>query len=275
MPGASGPAGADDADDLALIAEAAEEAGRMAMGYWRNDPETWFKDGGSPVCEADIALDRHLREELRRARPAYGWVSEETEAEAAHDDAARGRAFVVDPIDGTRAFLSGRETWGVAVAVIEDGRPIAGALACPALGHLYLARRGAGATRDGERIGVRGERDRPLMAGPRSWLRLMPDGYGNRVESAPYVPSLAYRIARVAEGTLDGTYVRASAHDWDLAASDIVLGEAGGSLLRQDGRPPIYGRETARHGLLVAGSAAQLPHMLSMVRQVPDDRVTD
>ena len=264
MPDASDRARAGDADDLALIARIAAEGAAIAMRHWRRDPEVWFKDGGSPVSEADLAVDRHLREALTDARPDYGWLSEEAKDRVA----ARGaRSFIADPIDGTRCYLEGAETWGVAVAVVEDGRPVAGALACPAMDLTYLARRGGGATRNGEPIGVGGEAERPRMAGPKSWLRKMPDGYEDRVHRVPYIPSLAYRIALVADGTLDGTYVRPSAHDWDLAASDIVLSEAGGALLTEGAEPPRYGRDDPRHGWLVAGSAAQLPHMLDMARR--------
>ena len=264
----AGPLGTDGAaSDLALLAAAAAEGAAIAMRHWRRDPEVWFKDGGSPVSEADLAVDRTLREILLGARPDYGWVSEES----APEERLRcedGLGFVLDPIDGTRAFLEGRRSWGVAIAVIDCGRPVAGVLACPALGHDYAATLGGGATRDGEAIGVNAASDRPRMAGPRAWLNRMPDGYGERIEKAPYVPSLALRIAMVAEGSLDGTYIRASAKDWDLAAADLVLTEAGGALCREDGGPPVYGHDNARHGLLVAGSAAQLPHMLDMVRRV-------
>ena len=265
---------ADDLDlaaDLALIERVAREGAAIAMRYWRNDPKTWFKDGNSPVSEADLAVDAHLRETLLAERPDYGWLSEE--AAEADQDVPCGPdqpMFIADPIDGTRAYLEGQRTWGVAVAVVKDGRPLAGALACAALKADYAARLGGGATRNGEPIRVSGDTTRPKMAGPRAWMNRMPEGYGDRIDKAPYIPSLAYRIALVADGGLDGTYVRASAKDWDLAASDIILREAGGELLREDGEPPRYGTQSRRHGLLIAGSAAQVPHMLDMVRRTPD-----
>lgn len=256
-------------DDLALVVEAVRGAGAVAQAHFdAADAKVWEKSKNNPVTDADIAVNDHLERELKAARPDYGWLSEETQ-----DDASRHscpRTFVVDPIDGTRAFLAGRRSWGVAVAVIEDGRPIAGALVCPAKERTYLARSGGGARVNGAPIMARAEVERPVMAGPRSWIDRMPDGYSDGVEIAPYVPSLAYRIALVADGGIDGTYIRASAHDWDLAASDVVLSEAGGALLRADGEAPIYGRDNARHGMLVAGSAAQLPHMLAMVRRTED-----
>ena len=270
MPDADLDPTAADRDDLALLREVAAEAAEAAMGFWRSDPKQWEKDGGSPVSEADITVDKLLRDRLLDARPDYGWLSEE-----ADEDALRGmegrRGFIADPIDGTRAFLEGKETWGVAVAVIEDGRPRIGVLACPALGLTYAARTGRGATRNDEPIQVNDERvsasRTPRMAGPRGWMNRMPDSYAERVQRVPYIPTLAYRIALVADGALDGTFIRASAHDWDLAASDIILEEAGGALLRSDGGKPQYGRDTTRHGTLVAGSAVQVPQMLDMVRR--------
>ena len=258
-----------DGDDLALLRDVAEAGAALAMRFWRNDPEQWSKEGGSPVSEADIAVDALLRERLLDARPDYGWLSEEaSEADRTRMEGRRG--FIADPIDGTRAYLEGKETWGVAVAVVENGRPRAGGLACPALGLLYAARAGGGATRNGEPIRANAAAARPRMAGPKGWMSRMPDGYAERVQRVPYIPTLAYRIALVADGGLDGTFVRASAHDWDLAASDVILEEAGGRLLRGDGEPPLYGRDTTRHGLLVAGSAVQLPQMLDMVRRTRD-----
>ena len=257
----------DDADDLALIERAAHAGAAIAMRHWRNDPAVWHKDGGSPVSEADMAVDAALRGMLTGARPFYGWLSEEATDEERTRASAGGRCFIVDPIDGTRAFLEGAETWGVSIAVVEDGRPVAGVLACPALDLDYAARVGNGATCNRRRIAAGGAKERPRMAGPRSWLKKMPDGYEGRVHRVPYIPSLAYRVALVADGGLDGTYVRPSAHDWDLAAADLILCEAGGALLTESGEPPRYGGDDPRHGWLVAGSAAQLPHMLDMARR--------
>ena len=98
-----------------------------------------MKGGTSPVSEADYAVDRYLRETLTAARPAYGWLSEETADSAGR--LAASRTFVVDPIDGTRAFLDGRSTWCVSIAVVEDGHPLAGVLDCPATGEIFCGER--------------------------------------------------------------------------------------------------------------------------------------
>jgi myo-inositol-1(or 4)-monophosphatase len=140
-------------EDLELIRVAAEEAGKIAMGYFGRDPEVWLKAGVSPVSEADYAVDAFLKGSLRAARPDYGWLSEETVDTP--DRLTANRTFVVDPIDGTRAFLERRDVWCVSIAVVENGRPLAGVLDCPAREEVYVAAPGKGATLNGKRISVR------------------------------------------------------------------------------------------------------------------------
>lgn len=250
---------ASAADDLALIADAAAEAGRIALGYFKQSPEVWLKGGSSPVSEADYAVDRYLRERLTTARPAYGWLSEETA-----DSAGRlklRRTFVVDPIDGTRAFLDGRSTWCVSIAVVEDGVPLAGVLDCPAKEEIYLAHRAGGATKNGRVIRVNAPREPALIAGPKVMLDAAVERLP-KVNRAPYIPSLAYRVAMVADGALDATFIKPNSHDWDLAAAELVLSEAGGALRRPDGARPLYASADTRHGALVAGSGELLRAMI-------------
>ncbi|MGY6709437.1 MAG: 3'(2'),5'-bisphosphate nucleotidase CysQ [Rhizobiaceae bacterium] len=244
--------------EIALLSDAAARAGEIAMRYYRRDPGVWMKTGNSPVSEADIAVDNFLRETLLRARPDYGWLSEETLDARAQGGA--GRAFVVDPIDGTRAFIEGRKTWCVSVAIVEDGRPIAGVLDCPAREERFWAGRGRGAWRDGIALKVEPPQGPARISGPKELIdRLaLPDEDLNR---AAYVPSLAYRIAMVANGGLDASFVKPNSHDWDLAAADLILEEAGGSLLTRHGKAPLYFQADPRHGTLAAGSGSLLERL--------------
>src|SRR5712664_1853384 len=121
-----------EGDDLDLLVAAAREAAALALTFFGQDPRSWAKGATSIVSEADFALDRLLAERLRTARPDYGWLSEETADNPERLD--RRRVFVVDPIDGTRAFLSGRSEWCVSLAVVADGRPVVAVLLAPALG---------------------------------------------------------------------------------------------------------------------------------------------
>ncbi|RUW06144.1 3'(2'),5'-bisphosphate nucleotidase CysQ, partial [Mesorhizobium sp. M1A.F.Ca.IN.022.05.2.1] len=229
---------AETHEDLALLRDAAREAGTIAMRYFGQNPQVWMKGGTSPVSEADHAADAYLRETLLKARPNYGWLSEETA-----DDHARlsaRRTFVVDPIDGTRGFLDGLHSWCVSVAVVEDGRSLAGVLECPAKRETYWALPGEGAFLNGKRIQVRQLGDTVEIGGPKPLVERMPASWQARMRRVAYIPSLAYRLAMIANGKLDATFVKPNAHDWDIAAADLILREAGGALLDRTGKPPRY-----------------------------------
>lgn len=259
MPAADQLSETDLAGDLALLLDAAREAGKIALGYFKQSPEVWLKGGTSPVSEADYAADRYLHETLLAARPDYGWLSEERA-----DDAARlaaRRTFVVDPIDGTRGFLEGRRDWCVSVAVVEQGRSIAGVLECPARKETFSAVLGGGAFKNGKQLVVGAPRPMTLVGGPADMVNALPEEIRRSVKRAEYVPSLAYRLAMVADGSLDASFVKPNSHDWDLAAADLILREAGGDLLDEQGKAPTYGGAEIRHGALVGGSGELLAVM--------------
>lgn len=252
-----------DQEELALIEDAARQASRIAMRYFRRDPEVWWKEGTSPVSQADLEVDRFLREHLLRARPGYGWLSEETA-----DNKERllaPRTFVVDPIDGTRAFIDGRKVWCVSIAVVEDGRALAGVLDCPASEEFFSAARGGGAYRNGEPIRVRRCGPDLALAGPKNMMNRLPQELYARVSPHPYVPSLAYRIGLVASGMLDATFIKPASHDWDLAAADVILSEAGGSVVDGRHQRPHYAGPDPRRGALAAGSGDLLRVMSDVV----------
>ena len=244
------------ADDLVLrdlVAGLAEEAGQMALDYMRRGVKTWTKAHSSPVTEADIAIDRFLKERLGAARPDFGWLSEETADDPAR--LARREVFIVDPIDGTRAFAGGLPDWTISIAVVRDGRPVAAALAEPEARRVFTAARGFGAT-------VRG---RPMAAGARATLLgARVAGPKPMVERAqrqgavilPKIHSLALRFAKVAVGEVDVAFAGGQSHDWDLAAADLLVHEAGASLTGLDGAVPCYNRPAPVHVPLVCAGPA-------------------
>lgn len=253
MPGGEG--GVVHAADLALLADAARRAGAMAMGYFRQSPEVWTKGDSSPVSEADLAVDRFLAEHLGGARPDYGWLSEESVDDPAR--LARRRIFTVDPIDGTRAFVRGDEDWTVSLAIVEDGRPIAAAVFCPPRGELFLARRGGGAHLNGALVTTSGATSLAgaRVGGPKGFVRSAAFAAAG-VEPVPLVHSLAYRLSLVAAGRLDAAAASSKACDWDLAAADLLVHEAGGRLTDLGGQSVTYNRESVRHPPLVAATPA-------------------
>jgi myo-inositol-1(or 4)-monophosphatase len=262
------PENKQNREDLELILEAAAGAGRLALSYFGQSPQIWLKSGNSPVTEADLAADKYLKDMLLTARPDYGWISEETPDERIASP--RQRFFVVDPIDGTRAFIEGVDVWCVSVAVIENGRPVAGVLECPARNETISALSGRGAVQNGSTIHVQAE-SRPFkVAAPGGYLSRLPSYFLDSIERAPHIASLAYRLAMVARGDLAGTIIRPNSHDWDLAAADLILSEAGGRVLTAEGNALTYGmrnRQTGdyRHGALVAASGLLMDNMLNIV----------
>ena len=236
------------ASDLALLVEAAREAGEIARGYWREDPEVWDKGGNDPVSEADLAVDRHLRERLLAARPDYGWLSEETD-----DDGRRlgsERVFIVDPIDGTRSFVKGEATWAHSLAVAEKGRVTAGVVFLPVRDKLYAAGLNTGATLNGGLIRA-GERDAlegahilspRVTFQPEHWKGAPPE------ITRHFRPSLAYRMALVAEGRFDAMITLRDAWEWDIAAGALIAAEAGAAVVDRRGAALTFnspGRKTA------------------------------
>jgi myo-inositol-1(or 4)-monophosphatase len=257
------PTNRDWTEDLALIAHAAREAAAVALGFFRRSPEVWWKnEGRSPVSAADFAANERLEKILRAARPGYGWLSEETED--SEERLSRDTVFVIDPIDGTRAFINGEATWCVSVAVVDRGRPVAGVLNAPALGEEFLAVSGGEALKNGSPIRVTGwvkGEHATLAAAEDIIARLSADTRG-QVTRVKHVPSLAYRLAMVAEGRIDGTLVKRNSHDWDLAAADLILERAGGRLVDLDDAPLTYNRPEVRHGVLCGATPALLPPLL-------------
>ncbi len=259
------------AAELDLLVEASLAAGREVMRFFRNDVEIFWKNGGtSPVTAADHAANDILKARLLGARPHYGWLSEESE-----DDASRltkSRVFIVDPIDGTRAFMSGKDTWCVSAALTENGVPVAGVLFAPSLDELYVATADGLVEKNGKPIRVAdamADGRFRISASDQMIDALAPDTRKN-VERISRIPSLAYRLAMIADGRMDATLVMPDAHDWDLAAVHLILQNAGGRLTDAGGAVPLYNGELPRHGVLIAASAALHGRMLASLTPVSD-----
>src|SRR6201990_3486433 len=136
--------------DAELLKSTVREAGALALSLFRTELKNWTKGASSPVSEADIAVNDLLEQRLRTAPPDYGWLSEKSA-----DDAARlGKplVWIVDPIDGTRGYLAGREDWCVSVALVEDTAPLLAAVYAPVSEEFFFALRGQGATLNGAKL---------------------------------------------------------------------------------------------------------------------------
>ena len=208
--------------------EAAGAAGRIACRHFRTEVKVYEKGDLGPVTDVDLEIDAMLRKQLRAARPDYGWLSEESEDGSARLSA--GRVFIVDPIDGTRSYIAGEPGWAVALAVVEDGRPVAGVVHLPARGEIFCATAGQGAFRDGRQIAASRqaciEKATVLTAkkqmAPEHWPGGMPPLQRH------FRSSLAWRMCLVAEGRFDCMLTFRRAWEWDIAAGALIVAEAGG-----------------------------------------------
>jgi myo-inositol-1(or 4)-monophosphatase len=255
----------DPAQATARLAACVREAGVLALSMFGSPIRTWTKAGSSPVSEADIAIDRLLHDRLAGEASDIGWLSEESV-----DDPARLAAryvWVVDPIDGTRAYLAGLPDWTVSAALVDNGRPIAGCLYAPATDEFFLATTNKGATCNGSVIAAAPGNfvARARIAGPKRLLDRLA-AFAPPFVAMPRVRSLALRFGRVAQGVFDAAIAGVDSHDWDLAAADLLVHEAGGVLTSFGGGTVIYNRPEPRHGMLVAAGRDRHATLLELLR---------
>jgi myo-inositol-1(or 4)-monophosphatase len=239
------------ARDAALLKDTVREAGALALSLFRTELKNWTKGASSPVSEADIRVNDLIESRLRSATPDYGWLSEESV-----DDGQRlGKrlVWIVDPIDGTRGYLAGREDWCVSVALVENASPVLAAVFAPASDEFFFAVRGQRATlNDVPMHTIAGtELDFSRVAGPKPLVEQLGEPSGE-ITLHPRIASLALRLCRVAQGKLDAAFAGGQSRDWDLAAANLIVQEANGSMTELSGDPILYNRREVTHGVLVA-----------------------
>ena len=246
-----------DADDLALLTSAINAAGKLAREGFEGTQRSWEKSKGNPVTETDLAVDRYLNQHLCDARPDYGWLSEESTDNQAR--LGKKRIFVVDPIDGTLAFIKRKPEFVVCAAVVEDGVPVVAVILNPITNELFTAVAGGGALFNGQPAVVSQRRAlegcRMLVARdviehqawPEKWPAME---LGKRA-------SIAYRMALVANGQFDGMMALSAKHEWDSAAGTLIVQEAGGVVTSHTGAALAYNQPTTVHRSLVCAG----PHL--------------
>lgn len=252
-------------DDLALLVRAAQEAGRIALRFWKRNPKVWNKGDEGPVTEADHAVNDALHRTLRSARPHYGWLSEETP-----DNPARlstEAQFILDPIDGTRAFIAGEDSFSHAIAIARNGRVTAGVVYLPALDRLFAATADGPATLNGAPIhastmaGTEGATILTPAANmkPEHWPGGVPD------LKRSFRASVAYRLALVAQGRFDGMLSFRQGWEWDIAAGALIATRAGATVTNRLGAPLTFNNPDPRSNGLIAAApglhSALLAHL--------------
>ena len=254
--------------DAALLRETVQEAGLLALSLFRTELKNWTKGASSPVSEADIAVNDLLEKRLRTAAPDYGWLSEEST-----DDEQRletSRVWIVDPIDGTRGYLAGREDWCVSVALVEDASPVLAAVFAPASDEFFFAERGQGAVCNNVSVyataGI--ELDFSRLAGPKPLVERL-NRSAEEIKLHPRIGSLALRLCRVAQGSLDAAFAGGQSRDWDLAAANLIVQEANGNMTALSGDTILYNRRDVAHGVLVAAGRERHARIVEHYRARP------
>jgi myo-inositol-1(or 4)-monophosphatase len=254
--------------DAALLTDAVREAGGLALSLFRTDLRNWTKGASSPVSEADIRVNDLLEKKLRSQTPEYGWLSEES----ADDEQRLGKrlVWIVDPIDGTRGYLAGREDWCVSVALVEDASPLLAAVFAPASDEFFFAMRGQGAALNHAPVcatpGV--ELDFSRIAGPKPLVERL-NRSSDQIVLHPRIGSLALRLCRVAHGALDAAFAGGQSRDWDLAAANLIVQEANGNMTTLSGDTILYNRREVGHGVLVAAGRDRHARIVAHFRSHP------
>ena len=261
--------------DLALLTQAARDAGKIAARHFGRGPRVWDKGGGQgPVTEADLEVEDLLRNRLTAARPGYGWLSEEGDPLGNHARLSTECTFVVDPIDGTRAFIEGQKSFAHALAVVRHGQPVAAVVHLPLLDLTYSATLGGGAKLNGQplRASRRAELSGARVLAARHALDPAHWPLGVPEVTREFRPSLAWRLALVGEGAFDAMLTLRDTWDWDIAAAALIATEAGATVSDRRGGALRFNRAEARNPGVVAASAPVHAALLNALTPVSAQR---
>jgi myo-inositol-1(or 4)-monophosphatase len=232
--------------DLELLLAALLDAGEIAMGFHGKKPKVWNKPDGSVLTEADLAVDALLKAKIITARPDDGWLSEETKDTS--DRLSKSRLWIVDPIDGTRAFSDATRFWGIGIALVENGAPVCSGIYRPVDGVMYHAVKDGGAFRNNVRLSS------PESTGHVIVLKagaLRVEATGLPTQNSSSWP-LLLRFALVAEGQVPAAISIGAKQDWDLAAGVLLVTESGGVVTNQRGNAMVFNQPQHQQLGLVA-----------------------
>jgi myo-inositol-1(or 4)-monophosphatase len=239
--------------ELKLAKKAARVAGEILRTYWKREGlKVGSKGRDNPVTQADLEADAALKKLLREPFPAYGWLSEET---VDNDERLKcRRVWIVDPLDGTKEFITGIPEFAVAIALIEDGDPVLGVTYNPIKREMYWGARGVGCFLNTRRVRVTGTRTlaRAMVLASRSeTARGEWKVFAGTMKVSP-TGSVAYKLAMVAAGKADATFTRSPKSEWDIASGAALVAAAGGTITDAGGHALRFNRRNVKLEGLIA-----------------------
>lgn len=260
----------DYAADLELALRAVRVAGDAVLPAFHGEKEVRFKGPEQPVTAADLEANRILHEVLLAGRPEYGWLSEETKDTP--ERLSKERLWVIDPIDGTNSFVEGYPEFAISVGLVDRGRAVLGVVLNPATGEMFHAVAGGGAFRNGAPIRVSATDEtagvRRIAASRWEMRRGELDHFTAPWQVSP-LGSTAYKMAKVADGSVDVFISAGPKNEWDVAGAAVIVIEAGGRVtgplgreLRYNQPDPAWRGVVASNGLLHDAVLAMNPSHL-------------
>ncbi len=224
--------------------------------------EATKKSGGDPVTEADLVLDKVLRECL--LEDGEGWLSEETVDSA--DRLGKERVWIVDPIDGTREFVEGIDEWCISIGYCVDGKAAAGGICNPARGEMFVGSVHTGVKLNGRevRVSEKADLDGATVLASRSEVRRGEwDRFRDRGFEVVAMGSVAYKLARVSAGLDDATFTLVPKNEWDVAAGAALVAAGGGVVLDKEGRELVFNRKDTLYGGMFACGKAMMEALIA------------
>jgi myo-inositol-1(or 4)-monophosphatase len=237
--------------ELHLLSESVREAGARAMELARTGFEVHTKKDRSPVTTADLEVERILQAMQRKYFPGDGWLSEESPDDRTR--LSRARVWIVDPIDGTKAYVNRKPEFCISAALVEQGLPVLAAVFNPSTDELFTAIKGHGLRLNGSPLATAGMHDAlPIvMVNPWELRNGRWDGLDGQVHCRPMY-SIANALTLVAAGRVQATITAEPENEWDLAAAVLLTQEAGGAIHDAAGRSFCFNQPKPRFRGVVA-----------------------
>ena len=248
-----------------VLTDALRDAGAEALRLAANGFQIYTKPDDSPVTSADHAVNELLMDRLLGRFPDDGWLSEETPDTAARLE--KSRVWVIDPIDGTKAFIRREPEFCISVALLEGAQPVLAAIFNPSTNELYSAARGQGLHLNGATVP---RRESVTDQVPTIALSPWELQIGRFKSVAPHITSrptrsIAWALALAAGGIIHGVMTLEPENEWDVAAGALLLEEAGGSTRDGSGSPLRFNRPVPRYQGIIATAAGFPGHLTAQL----------